>query len=154
MEARSIQMSSDLSESKNSALSASNSARNSLANSDTARVNSELALEQSKDARNEADSARQYASQVGEFTHRINRIRHNEQSLRRDLAKTKQHYKNMICGINNALVGLLLLPVFCVPLVHLFVSTSRMKVDAESNGNIGHQVAALDGDSAALHPHQ
>jgi hypothetical protein len=103
MEARSIQMSSDLSESKNSALSASNSARNSLANSDTARVNSELALEQSKDARNEADSARQYASQVGEFTHRINRIRHNEQSLRRDLAKTKQHYNNMICGINNAL---------------------------------------------------
>ena len=57
-------------------------------------------------------------------------------------------------SINLGPVGLLLLPVFCIPLVHLFVSTSRMKVDAESNGNIGHQVAALDGDSAALHPQQ
>jgi hypothetical protein len=28
--------------------------------------------------------------------------------------------------------GLLLLPVFCIPLVHLFLSTSRMKADAES----------------------
>lgn len=28
--------------------------------------------------------------------------------------------------------GLLLLPLFCVPLIHLFVSTSRMKADAES----------------------
>ncbi len=29
-------------------------------------------------------------------------------------------------------VGLLLVPVFCVPLIHFFVSTSRMKADAES----------------------
>lgn len=35
-------------------------------------------------------------------------------------------------NINLGPVGLLLIPVFCIPLVHLFVSTSRMKNDAES----------------------
>jgi len=30
--------------------------------------------------------------------------------------------------------GLLLLPVFCIPLVHLFISTSRMRADAEVVG--------------------
>lgn len=35
-------------------------------------------------------------------------------------------------NINLGPAGLLLMPVFCIPLIHLFVSTSRMKVEAES----------------------
>ena len=42
-------------------------------------------------------------------------------------------------NINLGQAGLLLMPVFCIPLVHLFVSTSRMKADAESMANIGQQ---------------
>jgi hypothetical protein len=34
--------------------------------------------------------------------------------------------------LNLGLAGLLLMPVFCIPLIHLFVSTSRMKADAEA----------------------
>lgn len=48
-------------------------------------------------------------------------------------------------NINLGPVGLLLLPIGCIPLIHLFVSTSRMKVDANSIINIGQQGATLVG---------
>ena len=34
-------------------------------------------------------------------------------------------------NINLGPAGLLLLPVFCLPLIHLFISTSRMRSEAE-----------------------
>jgi hypothetical protein len=56
-------------------------------------------------------------------------------------------------NINLGPAGLLLMPVFCIPLIHLFISTSRMKNESQMSTDTGQQ-NALDGDSAALHPHQ
>ncbi len=47
-------------------------------------------------------------------------------------------------NINLGPAGLLLMPVFCIPLIHLFVSTSRMKVDVETSLNID-PLGAADG---------
>lgn len=39
-------------------------------------------------------------------------------------------------NINLGPAGLLLVPVFCMPLIHLFVSTSRMKTDVELSASM------------------
>jgi|JYMV01.1.fsa_nt_gi hypothetical protein len=49
-------------------------------------------------------------------------------------------------NINLGPAGLLLLPVLVAPLIHLFVSTSRMKNEAQSSIDIDQQDSALDGD--------
>ncbi|MFT6793632.1 MAG: quinol-cytochrome oxidoreductase complex cytochrome b subunit [Rubritalea sp.] len=42
-------------------------------------------------------------------------------------------------NINLGPLGLLLMPVFCIPLIHLFVSTSRMRSDVELNASMVQQ---------------
>jgi hypothetical protein len=46
--------------------------------------------------------------------------------------------------INLGAGGLLLLPIFAVPLIHLFVSTSRMRHEAEGR----YEFEPFDGDTA------
>ena len=49
-------------------------------------------------------------------------------------------------NINLGPAGLLLLPVLVAPLIHLFVSTSRMKNEVQSSIDIGQQDSAVDGE--------
>jgi hypothetical protein len=54
-------------------------------------------------------------------------------------------------NINLGPAGLLLLPVFLLPLIHLFISTSRTKTEAQMSTDTCQQNDALDEYSTALH---